>query len=143
MSNSKGKFYYVTADLTKEVEIVKSFKWAKENLGPIHILINNAGVGGEGFPGPIMGGNFNIWKSIMETNVLALSTATREAIADMNEFKTDGHIVNISSLAGHQVFPVLNMSLYTASKHAVKALTEAVRLELVNVQSKIKITVSF
>lgn len=44
LSNYKGKLYALKTDMTKEDDILESFDWIKKNLGPIHILINNAGL---------------------------------------------------------------------------------------------------
>jgi len=81
-----------------------------------------------------------MWKEIIDTNVLGLCIATREAVKDMRTNNVDGHIIHINSIGGHGVsyFPQLNV--YAASKHAVTALTETLRQELNSISSKIKIT---
>lgn len=78
----------------------------------------------------------------MDTNVLGLAIASREAIKIMQENNIDGHIVNINSVAGHLVASLPFLNVYPASKYAVTALTETLRKELVAIQSKIKISVS-
>lgn len=139
LSDKKGKLHPVKTDITKEEDILNAFKWVKENLGPIHILVNNAGVT---VASTLSDGDTEIWRNIFNVNVLGLSIATREAIRDMKANNVDGHIIHINSVAGHQVtgFPKLNV--YPASKHAVTALAETLRLELLNAKSKIKITVT-
>lgn len=132
--------YAVKADLSKEEEILKAFEWTKNNLGPIHILINNAGC--VALTTNLTEGDTNLWKKVLDLNVLSLCIATREAVKSMRENQVDGHIIHINSECGHKVpnFPILNV--YPASKFAVTALTETLRQELNSIGSKIKITVS-
>ncbi|KAJ8949210.1 hypothetical protein NQ318_021703 [Aromia moschata] len=131
----KGKFYPVTTDVSKEEDILRAFAWVKENLGPVHILVNNAGIGKTEH---LHDGNIEDWKSIFKINVLGLCIVTREAIKDMKANNIDGHIIHINSILGHQVDP--GLSVYPASKFAVTALAETLRLELNSLKSKIKIT---
>jgi len=76
------------------------------------------------------------WTEQINTNVVALSTCTREAIKSLESRKVDdGYIINISSIAGHRVpnnvsSGSIPMGMYAATKHAVKALTESLRQEL-------------
>lgn len=133
------KLYAFKTDVTKEEDILKAFEWIKENVGPVHILINDAGIAR---PGNMIDGNTDFWKQIIETNVIGLSIATREAIKDMRANNVDGHIVHINSYAGHCVPNFPGMNIYPATKHAVTALTETLRQELNSIGSKIKISVS-
>ncbi|PSN53580.1 hypothetical protein C0J52_00908 [Blattella germanica] len=81
------------------------------------------------------------WKLILDLNVLALSICTKEAIQSMKDSGVDGHIIHINSTLGHVIPPGdLGLSMYSASKHAVTALTEGLRKELVKNNSKIRIT---
>lgn len=59
----------------------------------------------------------------------------------MREKGVDGHVVHINSVLGHQVLQVPKFNVYPASKFAVTALTETLRRELLEIGSKIKITV--
>ncbi|XP_018572869.1 farnesol dehydrogenase-like [Anoplophora glabripennis] len=133
LSGKKGKLYPLKADISKEEDIINAFKWVKENLGPVHILINNAGVYTQT---DLADGDIDIWKNTLNVNVLGLSIATREAIRDMRANNVDGHIIHINTVAG--VSPKANM--YSASKFAVRALAETLRLELLKLKLKIKIT---
>ncbi|KAJ8943905.1 hypothetical protein NQ318_019513 [Aromia moschata] len=131
----KGKLYPVEADISKEEDILKAFAWIKENLGIVHILVNNAGVAHNG---SLIDDKTEDWERVFRINVLGLSIATREAIKDMKANNVDGHIIHINSIVGHQAAP--NISVYPASKFAVRALAETLRLELNSMKSKIKIT---
>jgi NADP+-dependent farnesol dehydrogenase len=137
LQGKKGKLYAVKIDMTKEDDILKGFKWVSEKLGPVHVLVNNAGIAQ---PTNLIDGETEKWKKTLDTNVLGLCIATREAIKVMKANKIDGHIIHINSVAGHKVpnFPGLN--IYPASKHAVTALTETLRQEFNNLGLKIKIT---
>jgi len=91
----------------------------------VDILINNAGLA-MGFD-PIHEGNLEDWDTMIDTNVKGLLYMTR-AIAPFMVKRNKGHIINISSIAGKEVYP--NGNVYCASKHAVEALTKAMRIDL-------------
>ncbi|KAJ8932624.1 hypothetical protein NQ314_014554, partial [Rhamnusium bicolor] len=137
LGDKKGKLYPIKVDLTEEEDILNGFKWVKENLGPVHILINNAGTLGEA---TLTEGDAEIWKYIFQVNVIGLSTATREAVKDMRVNNVDGHIIHINSVLGHQTPSVPGLNVYPASKFAVTALAETLRVEMGKLHLKIKIT---
>ncbi len=95
-------------------------KWAK-----IDILVNNAGLA-KGF-GPINEGNVDDWNTMIDTNLKGLLYMTR-MISPLMVARKKGHIINISSIAGKEVYP--NGNVYCATKHAVDALTKAMRIDL-------------
>lgn len=96
-----------------------------EEAGPPHILVNNAGLAA-GLD-PIQEGSFDDWDRMLDTNVKGLLNVTRLLLPAMIEAGR-GHIINIGSTAGHQVYPRGNV--YNASKFAVTALTEAINLDV-------------
>lgn len=91
----------------------------------INVLVNNAGLAA-GF-GPIDEGQYEDWDVMIDTNVKGLLYVSREIIPRMKE-QGFGHIVNISSTAGKDVYA--NGNVYCASKHAVDALTKSMRIDL-------------
>ncbi len=91
----------------------------------ISVLINNAGLA-LGFD-PIHEGNLEDWETMIDTNVKGLLYMTR-VIAPFMVKQKKGHIINVSSIAGKEVYP--NGNVYCASKHAVEALTKAMRIDL-------------
>lgn len=99
----------------------------------IAILINNAGlaVGRAG----IAEGEVDDWNRMIDTNVKGLLYVSRAVIPFLQANKS-GHIFNIGSIAGKEVYPGGNV--YCASKHAVDALSRAMRIDLVN--DSIKVT---
>ncbi|CAH0549081.1 unnamed protein product [Brassicogethes aeneus] len=137
LSGLKGKLYAFEVDITNEDNIVRAFKEIGETIGPVHVLVNNAGVAKKN---SIIDGNTELWKQVLDTNVLGLTIATREAIKSMMTNHVDGHIINVNSVAGHRVPPVPNQNVYPASKHAVTGLTETLRYDLQMMKSKIKTT---
>ncbi|GGI56077.1 SDR family NAD(P)-dependent oxidoreductase [Winogradskyella haliclonae] len=91
----------------------------------IDILINNAG-NAHGLD-PIETGSTDDWDAMMDINVKGLLYVSKAIIPGMTERKS-GHIINIGSSAGKEVYPKGNV--YCASKHAVLAITEGMRIDL-------------
>ncbi|MEM9887670.1 MAG: SDR family NAD(P)-dependent oxidoreductase [Bacteroidota bacterium] len=91
----------------------------------IDILINNAGLA-KGFES-VHEGKLKDWDTMIDTNVKGLLYMTR-AISPLMVKAQEGHIINVCSTAGKEVYP--NGSVYCASKHAVDALTKGMRLDL-------------
>ncbi|XP_025194727.1 farnesol dehydrogenase-like, partial [Melanaphis sacchari] len=120
-----GKFYYHKVDLCSEENILEAFNWIKKTLKSVDVLINNAGV----WKHSDLLGNTNDWKQMFDTNVIGTNICSREAIKIMEEIQIkEGHIININSVAGHYIFPFFkDMSVYSASKHGITAITEYLR----------------
>lgn len=91
----------------------------------IDILINNAG-NAHGLD-PIQTGDTDDWDAMMDINVKGLLYVSKAIIPQMTE-RQSGHIINIGSSAGKEVYPKGNV--YCASKHAVLAITEGMRIDL-------------
>lgn len=92
---------------------------------PVDVLINNAGLA-KGLD-PIHEGQLEDWETMLDTNVKGLLYMTRLVSRDMVE-NEKGHIINVASTAGKETYP--KGSVYCASKHAVDALTRAIRQDL-------------
>ena len=91
----------------------------------IDILINNAGLA-RGF-GKVHEGDIQDWEEMIDTNVKGLLYVTRAILPSMVR-RGSGHIINLGSIAGHQVYP--NGTVYCASKFAVRALNEGLKMDL-------------
>lgn len=139
LAGKKGQLHPFVADITISEELIKVFEWTKNNVGLVHILINNAG---RIIASPLVDQKYEDVKSMFDLNVLALTIATREALKVFKENNIQGHIININSLAGHWVYEIPGISAYTATKHAVTALTESTYLEIKNMKLGAKATVS-
>lgn len=96
-----------------------------EAFEQIDILINNAG-NAHGLD-PINKGNIDDWDAMMDINVKGVLYVSKSIIPQMTARKS-GHIINIGSSAGKEVYPKGNV--YCASKHAVLAITEGMRIDL-------------
>lgn len=91
----------------------------------IDVLINNAGLA-RGFS-KVHEGLIDDWEEMIDTNIKGLLYVTKIIIPWMIE-NGRGDIINIGSIAGHEVYP--NGNVYCASKHAVEALTRGIRIDL-------------
>ena len=96
-----------------------------QDFKTIDILINNAG-NAHGLD-PIQTGNLDDWDAMIDINVKGLLYVSRAIIPQMTQRKS-GHIINIGSSAGKEVYPKGNV--YCGSKHAVLAITEGMRIDL-------------
>lgn len=123
----------VPTDLQREPEIQTLFETIRAQWGGLDILINNAGLG---LRGSMAQGSNEDWRELLEVNVLAASICMREAMHDMED-RDEAHIINISSVGAHLLLP--ESAMYSASKHALRALTEGTRIELAAKKSRIRI----
>ncbi len=119
-----GKAIAVECDVTDEEQAHDLVRRAVEEFGRIDILVNNAGVM---LLSRIERGLSDQWRQMFDVNVLGLLYATDAAIAVMKE-QQSGHIVNISSVAGRKTGPL--RGVYSGTKFAVNAISEALRQEL-------------
>lgn len=92
---------------------------------PIDILVNNAGLA-RGVDA-VFDADFNDWDTMVDTNIKGVLNMTRIVTPQMKE-RDSGHVINIGSIAGHESYP--GGSVYCATKHAVKAFTEATKKDL-------------
>lgn len=112
-------------DVTEVNEVRKSFGELSEEWRDIDVLINNAGLA-KGYDS-IHEGELADWDQMIDTNIKGLLYMTRAFSPIMVE-KRSGHIINVCSTAGHEVYPKGNV--YCATKSAVESLTKAIRLDL-------------
>ncbi|MCC6724895.1 MAG: SDR family NAD(P)-dependent oxidoreductase [Saprospiraceae bacterium] len=125
----KERFNAELLTLPFDVRNLEAVKAAIENLPEawrdVDILVNNAGLS-RGLS-PIHEGDIEHWETMIDTNIKGLLYLTR-AIAPMMVKRRSGHIINIASSAGKEVYPGGNV--YCATKFAVDALTKSMRLDL-------------
>ncbi len=128
-----------SVDLRDEAQILSFFAAVQARWGRLDVLINNAGLGHKE---SLMTGKTEAWREMWDVNVLALCICTREAVSLMqatgNSPVDAGHIVHISSMSGHRV-PAIT-GVYSATKFAVRSLSETLRRELREAHSHIRIT---
>lgn len=114
-------------DVRNVEEVNQAIENLEENWRSIDVLINNAGKA-KGFS-PIQKGELRHWEEMIDTNLKGLLYMTRAVTPHMVQ-RGQGHIINIGSIAGKEVYP--NGNVYCATKFAVDALTRGMRLDLVN-----------
>jgi 17beta-estradiol 17-dehydrogenase / 3beta-hydroxysteroid 3-dehydrogenase len=122
-------------DVRDETQILRVFEAVRCDLGGVDVLVNNAGLGRAA---PLTSGATEHWREMLEVNVLALCIFTREAVHDMRSRGDRGHVFHISSLSAHRV-PGRG-GMYSATKFAVRSLTEGLRQELRAANSHIRVT---
>lgn len=128
----------VPSDLRDGGQVRSLFETVRRRWGGVDLLVNNAGLGRRM---PLVNDDPSaegVWREMLEVNVLALCLCTREAVRDMRERGDDGHVVHISSMAGHRV--PSGSGVYSATKFAVRSLTEGLRQELRELGSKIRVS---
>jgi short-subunit dehydrogenase len=119
-----GRALVVATDVTQNIAVEALVRRAAEEFGSVDILINNAGVG---LFAPIADGNVENARYLFEVNFWGALHCIQTATPYMLE-QGSGHIVNVSSVAGHVSPPY--MGIYAATKHALAAISDALRVEL-------------
>lgn len=123
--HEEGKVYVLCFDVRNEEQVIESLNNLSNEWKNIDVLVNNAGLalGLSRF----FDGNSQHWNTMLDTNVKGLLYVSK-VVANWMKQEQKGHIVNIGSIAGKEVY--MNGNVYCASKHAVDALTQAMRIEL-------------
>ncbi len=112
-------------DVRHNDEVKKAIDALPEKWRAIDVLVNNAGLAAG--LGPIQEGALDDWERMIDTNVKGLLYVSR-AVSPLLIARKKGHIINIGSIAGKEVYP--NGNVYCATKHAVDALSKGMRLDL-------------
>lgn len=112
-------------DVRDKEEVKKAIQGLPSEFRRIDVLVNNAG-NAHGLD-PIHSGSLDDWDAMIDINVKGLLYVSNIVIPQMAERKS-GHIINIGSIAGKEVYPKGNV--YSASKHAVDAINKAMRIDL-------------
>ena len=112
-------------DVSDKEEVNKVLENIPKEFSSIDILINNAG-NAHGLD-TIQEGSLDDWDNMIDSNVKGLLYVSRVIIPKMIE-QNSGHIINIGSLAGREVYEKGN--IYCATKHAVNAISKAMRIDL-------------
>ncbi len=110
-------------DVTDSAACAAMINNSKEQWGCLDILINNAGLG---FFDPLDKGSLEQWHTMVDVNIKGVLNCLHPALPFLID--SNGHIVNIGSVASHQVFP--NSGVYCATKHALLAISDSLRIEL-------------
>jgi NADP-dependent 3-hydroxy acid dehydrogenase YdfG len=124
LTNSGGKALAVATDVTDRDQVKALVDAAVQTYGRIDVLINNAGL----MPhSPLERLKVDEWDQMIDVNIKGVLYGIAAALPYMQEQQA-GHIINVSSVAGHKVRP--GGVVYAATKHAVRVLSEGLRLEV-------------
>lgn len=123
--SAQTQVHTLNFDVRDKQAVHKAIASVPPQFLPIDILINNAG-NAHGLD-PIQQGSSDDWDAMMDINVKGLLYVTQAVLPQMIE-QQNGHIINIGSTAGKEVYPKGNV--YCASKHAVDAINQGMRLDL-------------
>jgi NADP-dependent 3-hydroxy acid dehydrogenase YdfG len=124
LTGSGGKALAVTTDVTHCDQVKRLVDAAVETYGRIDVMINNAGL----MPSsPLERLKIEDWNRMIDVNIKGVLYGIAAALPHMKQQKA-GHIINVSSVAGHKVRA--GGAVYAATKHAVLALSEGLRLEV-------------
>jgi 3-hydroxy acid dehydrogenase/malonic semialdehyde reductase len=134
LSHQHNKEHYILPlDIRNKAMVKKQLETLPSELQSIDILINNAGLALDTLP--LHQGIEDHWDTMIDTNIKGLLYVSREVIPGMLE-RGRGHVVNIGSIAGHECYP--NGNVYSATKHAVHAISKSMRLDLLG--SPVRVT---
>ena len=125
ISAAGGKAIGFAVDVTKRAEVEALIKGAVDSLGRIDVVVNNAGI----MPiAPIDAFKVEEWDREIDVNIKGVLYGVAAALPQMQKQKS-GHIINLASVFGIKVFAP-GATVYCATKSAVRALTEGLRMEL-------------
>lgn len=124
-NNYQTAVHILHFDVRDEKAVKNAVASLPEEWKAIDVLVNNAGLA-SGLD-PIQNGDTTDWNKMIDTNVKGLLYMSHAIIPGMIE-NGAGHIINIGSTAGKEVYP--NGNVYCASKHAVDAITKGMRIDL-------------
>lgn len=127
----------IRADASSLVEMTAAAAQARDAFGVMHVICNNAGVGGGG--GPMWSLTDQDWRWTIDVNLWGVIHGIRLLLPALLESGQDGHVVNTASMAGMITTPFLGP--YTATKHAVVGLSECLFKELDLVNARVGVSV--
>lgn len=123
----KSETHLVGLDVTDRSAVEAAISGLPKPFREIDVLVNNAGLG-RGLD-KLHEGDIDGWEEMIDTNIKGLLYLSRAVLPGMVA-RGCGHVINIGSIAGHEVYPGGNV--YCATKHAVNALTKGMRIDLVD-----------
>jgi NADP-dependent 3-hydroxy acid dehydrogenase YdfG len=124
IKDNGGKALAIAVDVTQRDQVKTLVDATVEKFGSVDVILNNAGV----MPlSPIDRLNVDEWDTMIDVNIRGVLNGIAAVLPYMKEQKS-GQIINTSSVAGHKVFN--GSAVYSATKYAVRALTEGLRMEV-------------
>jgi len=123
LTDEGGKALAVTTDVTDRGQVKRLVDSAVEAYGRVDVMINNAGLMQQSL---LESQKVDEWDNMIDINIKGVLYGIAAALPHMQK-QQSGHFINVSSVAGHKVTP--GGSVYCATKHAVRALSEGLRME--------------
>lgn len=124
IASDGGQAITVQADVSDSSQVDALFDEVEERLGPVNVLVNNAGVRADGLA---LGMKDDAWRKVIDTNLFGTFACTRRALRPMLRARK-GRIVNITSISGLHASP--GQANYSAAKAGVIGLTKTVAAEV-------------
>ncbi len=129
-----GNAVYMQSDVTNAEDMERLAKFTLNQFGKIDVLVNNAGVQLNSLLHEL---KVEEWEKTIDVNIKGVLYGIAAVLPTMRKQKS-GHIINMSSLMGHKIIPTT--ALYSASKSAVRAISEGLRQEE-STESRIRSTI--
>lgn len=124
LTKGGGKVLAIATDVTKRDQVKHLVDEAVKKFGRIDVIINNAGLMPQSLLERLL---VDEWDRMIDVNIKGVLYGIAAALPYMKQQKS-GHIINVSSVAGHKIRP--GATVYAATKHAVRALSEGLRMEV-------------
>lgn len=129
-----GEAFYKITDVTDKLQVQSLIDYTILKFGRVDVLINNAGI----MPLSTLAElKVNEWDNMIDVNIKGVLYSTSAVLPIMRK-QNSGHIISLSSIAGHFVKPCL--SVYSATKYAVRIIMEGLRQEEAIASSNIRLT---
>tara|TARA_B100000767_G_scaffold215280_2_gene202802 strand:+ start:1737 stop:2462 length:726 start_codon:yes stop_codon:yes gene_type:complete len=125
-ANMSGNFAFFVGDVASYDDLQMASKLCLTRFGKLDILIPNAGVG---YFNPLLQGSIEEWETMVDVNVTGVLRTIHATLPHL--VKAKGQIINIGSVAARNIFP--NSGVYCATKHAVLAISESLKIEFQDV----------
>lgn len=124
IQHTGGNAIAIATDVTNRDQVMKLVDSAVDKFGRVDVLLNNAGI----MPlSPMDRLNVDEWDQMVDVNIKGVLYGIAAVLPHMKKQKS-GHIINTASVAGHKIFN--GSAVYSATKFAVRALTEGLRMEV-------------
>ncbi|ASA21528.1 SDR family oxidoreductase [Paenibacillus donghaensis] len=134
IQNDGGQAIYKVTDVTSHEQMEELAAYALKEFGKIDVLVNNAGIMPQAF---LFKKKVDEWDKMIDVNIKGVLYAIAAVLPSMRERKS-GHIINLSSVAGHNIYP--GGTVYCGTKYAVKAISEGLRQEEAISGTNIRVT---
>jgi NADP-dependent 3-hydroxy acid dehydrogenase YdfG len=134
IQSTGGQAIYKVTDVTSRGQMEELAEYALKEFGKIDVLVNNAGIMPQAF---LAENKVDEWDKMIDVNIKGVLYAIAAIVPSMRERKS-GHVINLSSVAGHNIYP--GGTVYCGTKFAVKAISEGLRQEEAMSGTNIRVT---